>query len=84
MPAPKTSCAFAVSVTCDNNPDNEAAFKAAFESAVKALRALSGSEPHGNGNGQFYGEGGAVYMYENDVAADEPAEPARTGIKKSP
>lgn len=81
MPAPKTSCAFSVSITCDNTAENEATFKSAFESAVKSLRSMSGAEAHGAGNAQFYGQGGAVYMYESDVAEEATPAPA-TSIKK--
>lgn len=84
MPA-KTSCAFAVSITCDNAQENQKAFKAAFESAVRALQGLSGAEPHDAGNGQFYGTGfvGAeeVYFHERDVEA-EAAKPAQGSVLK--
>lgn len=73
-----TSCSMAFSVNCDSTKENQDAFRAVFETAIRGMRALVGAATHDAGNAQFYGgidfPGGDLYLKEADVPNPAPVK----------
>lgn len=77
-----TSCSMAFSINCDSTKENQDAFRAVFETAIRGMRALAGAATHDAGNAQFYGgidfPGGDLYLKEADVSAPSPVKVIKT------